>query len=327
VTFFLYIYNIVGMGDKVKNIEAFNRELNTTKKVENEESRNFFVQVNLLLKSMYERLNGFENAIIIGAGKMTDFSLTFFVNSFDNIILTDIDLLSVNEAQIALNLTEKESKKITKIRIEYTGFEKNQFFNDFKERMVNCLTFEKIDQVIKSKLVDLENYHFLKEYKESADFVYVSPIYTQLIYNLLLRECSILRENGYPEHLIKYIESIMLDHMVSVINQVNENIVGSLKDDGHLMALSDIFQLDVGSEFYLRVKNGIKNHTVMEEIYEGYKRKYGIGLGDFGLLNLDEKLTPYLSRWLIWPFSEDSVFVIKLKIYKKRKEIIKGESK
>ena len=45
-----------------------------------------------------------------------------------------------------------------------------------------------------------------------------------MIYNQGLRECSILRENGYPEHLIKYIESILLDEMVEVINRFNNNI-------------------------------------------------------------------------------------------------------
>jgi len=54
----------------------------------------------------------------------------------------------------------------------------------------------------------------------------------------------------------------------------------------------------------------------MEEIYAGYKRKFGVGLGDFGLLNLDEKNHAYLSRWLLWPFDETNVFVVKLKIYK-----------
>ena len=44
---------------------------------------------------------------------------------------------------------------------------------------------------------------------------------------------------------------------------------------------------------------------------------HGIGIGDYGLLNLDEKLKSYLSRWLIWPFDGSTSFVVKLKIYKK----------
>jgi len=201
--------------------------------------------------------------------------------------------------------------------MDYTGFEKNQFFKDFKERIVNCHTFEKVDQVIGSKLTGLDEYKFLKNYSQQADLVYVSPIYTQLVYNQVLKECAVLRENGYPEHLIKYIESILLDKMVEVIDRFNDNVIRTLKPLGQLIVLSDIFQVDIGSDFYIRVKNGIRNFEVMEEIYEGYKSKYGIGLGDYGLLNLDEKLSSYLSRWLIWPFDNRSAFIVKLKIYKK----------
>lgn len=301
----------------MKLIEVFNHDLNQSLSSENEGMKTFKLQVDLILKSVIERLDECEKAIIIGAGKMKDFSLTFFVKNFNEVILTDIDLKTVNEAVKDFRYKEKLLKKITKIRIDYTGFEKNRFFFDFKERIVNCHTFEKVDQVIKSKLTGLEDYQFLKNYNESADLIYVSPIYTQLVYNQGLRECSILRENGYPEHLIKYIESVLLDGMVEIIDRFNDNIINALKPNGNLVVLSDIFQVDIGSNFYLRVKNGIRSYEVMEEIYEGYKLKYGVGLGDYGLLNLDEKLKPYLSRWLIWPYDKKSAFIVKLKIYKK----------
>jgi hypothetical protein len=301
----------------MKFLEVFNRDLNNSLNQENKDVDAFRLQVDLIIKSLVERLNDNKRVIVIGAGKMKDFSATFFVRRFDEIILTDIDMISVNEAVSNLKISEKDKRKITKIRIEYTGFEKNSFFKDFKERIINCRTFEKIDQVISSKLEGLESYRFLKDYENSGDLVYVSPIYTQLVYNQVLRECSVLRENGYPEHMLKYIENIMLDKMIGIIDTFNDNIITSLKDDGYLIVLSDVFQLDKKSDFYLRVKNGIRSHEVMEEIYEGYKLKYGMGIGDYGLLNLDEKLKSYLSRWLIWPFDESSSFVVKLKIYKK----------
>ena len=302
----------------MKLMEIFNRDLNTSLNQKNKDVDAFRLQVDLILKSLVERLNDNKIAIVIGAGKMKDFSATFFVRRFDEVVLTDVDMNTVIEAEGKLNLSEKDKKKITKIRIEYTGFEKNAFFQDFKERIINCRTFEKIDQVISSKLQGLEDYRFLRDYEGSGDLVYVSPIYTQLVYNQILRECSVLRENGYPEHMLKYIENTMLDKMVQIIDTFNDNIITTLKDDGYLIVLSDVFQLDKKSNFYLRVKNGIRSHEVMEEMYEGYKKKYGMGIGDYGLLNLDEKLKSYLSRWLIWPYDEDSSFVVKLKIYKKR---------
>jgi len=301
----------------MKEIEIFNHNLNQSLMYENKEIKAFRQQVDLIIKSVYERLNENERAIIIGAGKMKDFSLTFFVRNFKQVIITDIDLITVNESIKEFNYSPQELSKIIKIRMDYTGFEKNQFFNDFKERIINCHSFEKAEQVINSKLAGLENYQFLKVYPQSADLVFVSPIYTQLVYNQVLRELAVLRENGYPEHMIKYIESVLLEKMVGVIDHFNDNLIKTLSPLGQLVALSDIFQVDIGSSFHLRVKNGIKNHEVMEEIYEGYKSKYGIGLGDYGLLNLDEKLVPYLSRWLIWPYDDKSVFIVKLKIYKK----------
>lgn len=301
----------------MKYMEIFNHDLNNSLKQENKDVDAFRLQVDLIIKSLVERLNDNKKVIVIGAGKMKDFSVAFFVHRFDEVILTDVDLNTVIEAENRLNLSESERKRITKIRIEYTGFEKNTFFQDFKERIINCRTFEKIDQVISSKLQGLENYRFLKDYKKSGDLVFVSPIYTQLVYNQILRECSILRENGYPEHMLKYIENTMLDKMVGIIDTFNDNIISTLKDDGYLIVLSDVFQLDKNSDFYLRVKNGIRSLEVMEEMYEGYKKKHGIGIGDYGLLNLDEKMKSYLSRWLIWPYDDKSSFVVKLKIYKK----------
>jgi len=301
----------------MKKIEIFNRELNQSLSSDEKQMNVFKQQIDLIMKSVCERLDHCDKSMIIGTGKMNDFSLTFFVKNFKKVILTDIDLNTVNEAVKEFRFTEEELLKLETIRIDYTGFEKNGFFTDFKERIVNCHSFEKIDQVIQSKLVGLEEYSFLKGYFEQVDLIYISPIYTQLVYNQLLHECAALRESGYPEHMIKYIEGIMLDEMVGIIERFNENIFKTLRPGGELVALSDIFQVDIGSRFYLRVKNGIKSHEVMDEIYEGYKEKYGIGLGDYGLLNLDEKLKSYLSRWLIWPFDDKSAFIVKLKIYKK----------
>ncbi len=301
----------------MKVIEIFNRKLNQSLTYENNEIEAFRMQVDEILKYAHEQLLESEMSIIIGAGKMKDFFLTFFVNNFKEVILTDIDIQTVSDELDKLSLSKEALRKITKIRIDYSGFEKNLFFDNFKERIIMCHSFDKIDQVINNRLAGLENYKFLRAYYQKADLVYISPIYTQIVYNQVLRECALLRESGYPEHMLKYIENTMLDKMVNIIDTINQNIVNTLKPTGQLVALSDIFQVDIGSDFHLKIKKGINSLAGMEEIYKEYQEKYGIGLGDYGLLNLDEKLTPYLSKWLIWPFDGKSSFVVKLKIYKK----------
>jgi len=301
----------------MKVIEIFNRKLNQSLTYENNEIEAFRMQVDEILKYAHEQLLESEMSIIIGAGKMKDFFLTFFVNNYKEVILTDIDIQTVNDELDKLSLSKEALKKITKIRIDYSGFEKNLFFNKFKERIITCHSFDKIDQVINKRLEGLENYKFLRAYYQKADLVYISPIYTQIVYNQVLRECALLRERGYPEHMIKYIENTMLDKMVNIIDTINKNIVNTLKSTGRLVALSDIFQVDIGSDFHLKIKKGINSFEGMEEIYKEYQEKYGIGLGDYGLLNLGEKLTPCLSKWLIWPYDGKSSFIVKLIIYKK----------
>jgi len=302
----------------MKKIELFNRDLNISVEDQKTTSTSFKKQVDTNIKSVVDRLENKNKVAVIGAGKMNDFSLPFFVSNFNEVVLTDIDLLSVNEAVRFERFKKNQLEKITKIRIEYTGFEQNLFFKDFKERIVNCHTYEKLEKVVKSKLDGLEKYKFLKNYQNQIDLLYVSPIYTQLVYNQLLRECAVLRENRYPEHLIKYLEEILLEEMVSVIDRFNNNLISTLSENGMMFVLSDIFQVDVGSEFYYRITPSIKNYDVMEEIYLGYQKKYGVGLGDYGLINLDEKMESVLSKWMIWEYSNDKVFVVKLKIYKNK---------
>ena len=302
----------------MSRIEIFNTHLNQSNTNLGNRSKLYKEQIMFSVSNRLKLLTNNNKVVVIGAGSMSDIDITVFARFFNEVILTDIDLKSVSEAVENSKLSYVERRKIKMIRTEYTGFEINHFFDDFKERIVNCHSFEKIEQVLNSKLKDIENYKFLKEYKGKVDFLFVSPIYTQLIYNQVLRECSILRETGYPEHNIKFIENFMLDQMIPVINRFNQNLIEALHKDGELFVLSDIFQLDTKSDFYKRVEHSIMNIDVMDEIYNGYKKQYGMGLGDYGLYNLDELLQSKMSKWLIWPFTEQSSFIVKLKIYKKR---------
>jgi|LGOV01.1.fsa_nt_gb hypothetical protein len=298
-------------------IKGFNHRLNNSFKNDEENTSDLRSQVDLLMESTFKKMGAFDNACIIGAGKMNDFSLLGIIECFSNVLITDVDVDSVRESIEKIKLSKRNRKKITVEEVEYTGFTYSKFFDDFKEKIIEVRDFEKIDQIIDQKLKKIRKYKFLKNRNEHFDFIYISPIYTQLIYQQLLRECSLLRESGYPEHLLKYIENTMLEEMINIIARFNNNVVSLLKNTGTLFVLSDVFQLDVGSDFERRVSNSIRNKDVMEEIYEGYKEKYGMGFGDFGLYNLDELMITDLSRWTIWSFTKNVKFAVKLKIYKK----------
>ncbi|QMS85957.1 hypothetical protein [Candidatus Xianfuyuplasma coldseepsis] len=293
----------------MSKIEAFNHRLNQSYQRPQHTGNEFRDQVDMSLRSLIRTLSSKSRACIIGAGKCKDFSLPIFIEHFSHVVLTDVDLVSIQE-------WDKYQHTVQIKQVEYTGFDDALFFEDFKARVATTQSYEKLDQILQQKLSPIVEYRFLEEEFHRHDVVYVSPIYTQLVYQQFLLECSELRSHGYPEHLLKYLEEKMLEEMPAIIDRFNDNVLQLLKKDGYLMVLSDIFELNNGSDFYLRVKNGIKSKDVMDEIYEGYVNKYGIGLGDYGLYNLDEKVVEQRSKWLFWPFSEERSFAVKMKIYK-----------
>jgi len=298
----------------MKQIEDFNNRVNSSR-LYPQENKDFQDQINLLLKTFFEQLSSTDKACIIGAGNLSDFSLHEFLRIFNEVTLTDIDEISMKRALSFQRLSRPQYRQVDLRKIEYTGFEKFDLFNSLKERFVNCLSEDKIDQVVKHIFKTVEEYKFLEDETEQYDFVYVSPIYTQLLYHQISILADQLIGSGYPQHLGKHIKAVVLQQMPSLIDRFNNNIIGLLKKTGSVMVLSDIFELANSSGFFRRVKNSIKRHDVMEEIHEGYKKKYGMGLGDYGLYNLDDKMQQFICRWLIWPKDEDNSYIVKLKIY------------
>ncbi|MFK5883249.1 MAG: hypothetical protein QM489_02795 [Candidatus Izemoplasma sp.] len=301
----------------MKNIESFNSGLNKTSNNDLETSILFRKSVDNILGNTLKSIKQKDIALVIGAGNINDFSLQILSDQFGETILTDVDLNSVSKSLVKMKKDGNIKGKISLIRIEYTGFEKNLFFARFKEKIIKLKDSTLIEEFLQNRMKTLEDYKFLKEYANRVSLLYVSPIYTQLVLNQILYECAVLRGSGYPEHHLKFIEDVMLEEMPIIIDRFNNNLVNALHDDGRMVVLSDIFQTDVKSDFYNKIVKNIDNYKRMEDIYQDYVNSYGIGLGDFGLINLDDKLEVVSSKWVLWPFDEKSSFVVKIQTYKK----------
>ncbi|XMB67169.1 hypothetical protein RI065_01225 [Mycoplasmatota bacterium zrk1] len=296
------------------NIELFNNSLNTTDENRFLLWKDYRSNVDSILSKTINK-TGKELVIVIGAGRCEDFSLELLVKNFNEVVLTDIDLSSVKESVDRCNLSVDDRKKIKLERIEYTGFEKNQFFNDFEERVINCKSHECLETLLVNRLKGVEAYKFLKSYTNKASLVLVTPIYTQLIYQQVMLSCSKLRVSDYPEHLIKFIEGYMQDKLIDVFRNFNSNLIRTMSE--YLIVLSDIFQDEAKSKFMKEVRNRISDLDKMEEFYDKYQSDYGFGMGDLGLFLLNELVDEVEKKWLIWPFSKGVDMVVKLAIYKK----------
>ncbi|XMB86396.1 hypothetical protein RJG79_00950 [Mycoplasmatota bacterium WC44] len=301
----------------MNKIELFNSSLNTTRDDRHFRWKDYRHNVNSLLSSNFDKLEDKDLIVVIGAGRCDDFSLDLLVENFNKVVLTDVDLSSVKEAVDRYDFTKEERSKIFMERVEYTGLEKNQFFEDFEASLLLYKDTESIEGFIDRKLEDLDKYRFLKGYVGQANFVLVTPIYTQLAYQQVLLSCAKLRSTGYPENLLKFVEGYMGEKLVSIFETFNKNIVNAL-GDGYLFVLSDIFQDYSDSKFMIDVKRRIDSFSKMEELYETYQSHYGYGMGDLGLLILDEQVNKVDSKWLLWPFSKGVDLVVKFAIYKSK---------
>ncbi len=148
--------------------------------------------------------------------------------------------------------------------------------------------------------------------EEKYDLIIVSPIYTQLLFQQGLSNINILHNLNYPENLLNHIQNKLLDLMPTVINRFNQNIRSSLTEKASVIVISDIFEAHNNSIFYENTK-GLKN---IESIYKEYLSTYGIGIGDYGLINMSESLEENTSQWFEWPFNENKTLFVKAVVYK-----------
>lgn len=293
-------------------MEDFNHRLNKSVNHDIKNDEAYLEQISTCLRMTIQQATKWEKACIIGAGRCRDVPLTLFLEHYKNVLVTDIDKASIQECT-------KNRRNLSVQTVEYTGFQEAQFFDRFAERMWMATTSNEIDQFIADTIETVQEYTFLDTEEGSYDFVYVSPIYTQLILHQCLNELHGLVQDGYNQELAQYMQERLLEEMPGIIERFNNNVVRLLDEGGTLFVLSDVFEMTKDTAFYRKVALSIKNQDVMDEIYHNYHEKYGFGLGDYGLHDLGTKATRLRQRWLLWNFSNTRSFAIHLHIFMKSK--------
>jgi len=297
----------------MKHIEIFNSNLNQDTQKRYERWMEYRTKIDdflfpILSDSTLEK----NQALVIGCGNLDDLNLQTISKLFNKIILTDVDLESVKEGVKRQGIS---NGNLEFTRVELTGFEDSKFFDTFVQVIMESKDQDTIQAYIDGKMNSIEAYQFLPG--KSYDLILVTPIYTQLIYNQILNITQTLRELGHDSVMLEWLEAYMLDLMPGVIERLNENIKNILSPKGSLVVLSDIFQSQNGTEFDQLIKKAIQSKKETDKVYQYYQEKYGYGLGDFGLFDLDASMKVINYRWIIWPFDQDISMVVKIKAYKK----------
>jgi hypothetical protein len=289
----------------MNSIKQFNRILNSDDYNRFEQWEFYRNELTKFILDNSNKSNG--STLILGVGNSDDLDLSKLSKLTESITLSDIDNKSLNKTFKKYSL---DPKKSIKLNFDYTGLDKNINWNNFIDIMIKAKGIKAIDYNFNRLSLAIKNYSF--PITQKYDLVIVSPIYTQLVFQQGLSNINILHNLNYPENLLNYIKEKLLWLMQVVIDTFNDNVISTLHENSTLFVISDVFEANLNSIFY-KETTGLKN---IESIYKNYQEKYGIGIGDYGLINMNEKLKINTSKWFEWPFSSDKTFFVKVALYK-----------
>ncbi|MDD3123506.1 MAG: hypothetical protein PHC62_08365 [Candidatus Izemoplasmatales bacterium] len=292
-------------------IEKFNNRLNNTNSNRFELWKDYRGKVDQEIKK-YLPCSTQGDLLILGAGNCDDINLVTYISFFKSIVISDIDISSVN---YGIKKQKIDSSKLELIQAEFSGFERSSFFDQFISTIHNCKTTSEIKKSIDKLLIPTQKHLFLGDYINRFSVILVSPIYTQLVFQQILQMVSVLRIQKYPEELSNFIEKYMLDQMPNIIDNFNQNILKLLVNNGKVIVLSDIFESNTDSVFFQDIQTNIENLAKVDTLYNNYVIKYGHGLGDYGIISLNKYLDMLDYKWFIWPFTEKRHMIVKLAVF------------
>jgi hypothetical protein len=301
----------------MKSSTSFYRLLNQS--IEPIDNQTYIEQTSMLMDAVLRTKSTKKTILILGAGNMHDMKLDFFLRNFEQVVLTDIDVVSIKE-----QLKDAQYSSQIDIReIDYLGLDKSSFIDGLGEELLSTNTVKKLEEIIDRRITKLLSYHFSTNFDQVFDVIYVSPIYTQLLYRQVEQYIGSLSELGLLKEFQEHTLATLLQQMMKVIDHFNQEVFQLLRTDGIMFVASDIFLLQ-NDTFSLRVKHSIKSYDVMEEILEDYQKTYGMGLGDYGLYSITKLLKVLRSKWFIWFQSKHQTYAVKFRAFEKIDEELGG---
>lgn len=259
--------------------------------------------------------NNYGSVVFFGVGNGLDVNYQELLHHGIHLTLTDIDELSMIRG---LEYVGLESKDYTLVAFDYLGnvegciegfvsqllkYDGTQSSSSYKrldahevEKIVNQFTND-LEQVMKE-------HKFIEMLGQSYDLVVVLPIYTQLLFVDVIHR---LESKGIETTLIK---AHLLQKMIVIIDSFNRKLLEICQPHGGIYILSDIMEV--------RNQKGRKAETsdeIMANIHQ-YESEYGVGLGSYGLLNMEEYGLVSDAYGYFWNFDEQRGFYVKGELFK-----------
>ncbi len=281
------------------NLKAFNEGLNSSfdKNNQYKEWSMYRETITSYVESVIE--DRVQRILIVGAGNCNDIDLKVLNEKCHTLILSDVDGLSVNEG-----LVRQKAEGVVEV-LDYLGIEGTGIIGSLREL---CCSFdsEAYGCWLKEMLVMVESNRFICK-GEIPDVVVVMPIYTQLVFRQVEEQLKASFQEGIIT-LKAYGQTVreLLDVMPRVIKAFNKNLIELTKWGARLIVFSDYLE-DQPDGYYSKAFE-LRN---FDEVYDQYYLQHGIGLGHYGMYDLEEKLEHQHEKWFLWPFTKERILFVK----------------
>jgi len=283
------------------------------------DNRKYIQETTSMMESLLLTRKKPRNALVLGAGRMDDLSIDFFLREFDQVTFTDIDGSSMDKAL----KNYQNIDRVFKRELDYLGLDQHHFFEDFDVLFALEEDTNRIRYFVEKKLEKILHYKFSEKLDKTFDLVYLSPIYTQLLYRQVEQALQGMVLRGLKEETKEFVLRMFLQGMIQVIDHFNNQVVNLVSKDGLLFVASDVFLIGY-DRFSKSVIEQIGSNEEMDKLYGEYQEAYGYGLGDYGLLSMEERIKPVRSRWFLWNQSKHQTYAVKFYAFEKIEDILGG---
>jgi hypothetical protein len=289
--------------DKIK---TFYRSLNVTRQYQKQYQH--FKDLNTMDLSKLIEAHHVQSFCMIGAGNLEDFHIKPVFSLLSRVLLTDIDKKSVDDA---VEKADVAHSNLQIKQVEYTGVQQTKLLDSFELELSQRKSVIEVEQFINQMITKLNKTSFLDDEKGKFDLVYISPIYTQLLFYPLTMVLDEMIRKGFSKALGEQAKSSLLQGMVAILSHFNQTIQSLIKNQGLLVVLSDVFELKHTDEMFQTIEKNIDDFDKIERIYQDYVNSYGMGLGDYGLYDVSSHMKTVSSEWIVWPKNNSESYIVK----------------
>jgi|GEM_PF-2992923 len=256
---------------------------------------------------MGKTLEGPQGSVIVfGAGGLNDVDLNYLCDRFGEVVLTDVDVQSVEAGIAQQGIGSEQKGKIEIIQCDYTGAAAFGLFEKLETLVQDAAPADAVADYIGEAFGTMRGGEELRGRR--FDFVYSCPVYTQLVYTQIEVFLKILYEYGlYPYEDLNRILTAAHHHMVRLIGRYNDLLLSVLRDYGRIMVWTDIVEVAKGGDAEKTVGGLWENRDAgrLEEIV----REDGLDFGMLGRDDLISKMDLTGTYYAVWPFNHKKEYL------------------